>query len=237
MLCGFRCYGNCVPLYLIDVLWCIFHILSIFWLHLSNSCWAHDKYYRRLMNLVLCFSSMTPRRKPVRAIRTGPAATTPGLWGRRPTRNVETPTPENLDTTNRNNRNQNIDVQGDNDHIPPNAPTVDQAMINKLVEHLVAELLAESNHSNNSPGTFPPVRTTGCNYKEFRICGPIEFGGTEGVVYLVRWIEKTESVFNVSNFAESSKVKFTSFTFKDEALTWWNNYRNSVGSEVAYAMT
>lgn len=54
---------------------------------------------------------------------------------------------------------------------------------------------------------------------------------------MVRWIEKTESVFNVSNCAENAKVKFASFTFKEEALTWWNNYRYSVGSEVAYVMT
>ena len=40
------------------------------------------------------------------------------------------------------------------------------------------------------------------------------------MVYLVRWIEKTESVFNVSGCAENAKVKFASFTFKDEALTW-----------------
>ena len=86
------------------------------------------------MNLVLCFRSMAPRRNPVRASRTGPAMTTPGRRGCRPTRNVETPTPDNLDTTNRNNRNQNVDVQGDNDHVPQNAPTVDQAMINQLVE-------------------------------------------------------------------------------------------------------
>ena len=56
---------------------------------------------------------MAVRRNPVRATRTGPATTTPSRRGRRPTRNVETPTPENLDTTNRNDRNQNVDVQGD----------------------------------------------------------------------------------------------------------------------------
>ena len=60
---------------------------------------------------------MGVRRNPVRATRTGTAATTPGRRGRRPTRNVETPTPDNLDTTNRNNRTQNVDVQGDNDHV------------------------------------------------------------------------------------------------------------------------
>ncbi|PWA76257.1 reverse transcriptase domain-containing protein [Artemisia annua] len=81
-----------------------------------------------------------------------------------------------------------------------------------------------------------PIRPVGYSYKEFRACGPIEFCSTEGVVYLVRWMEKTELVFNVSTCAENAKVKFATFTLKDEALTWWNNYCKSVGSEVAYAM-
>ena len=53
----------------------------------------------------------------------------------------------------------------------------------------------------------------------------------------MRWMEKTESVFTVSNCEQNAKVKHAMFTLKDEALTWWNNYRRSVGSEVAYAMT
>lgn len=114
---------------------------------------------------------------------------------------------------------------------------VDQALINQLVEQRVAELLVQSNHSNNSAGTFSPTRNLGCSYKEFRACGPMEFCGTKGVVYLVRWMEKMESVFTVSKCAESSKVWFASFTLKNEALTWWNNYRKSVGSEAAYTMT
>lgn len=130
-----------------------------------------------------------------------------------------TPTPDNHDTTNHNVRNPNVDAQAHNGHIPPNTPTVDQDMINQLKNQRVVELLAESNHSNTSAETPLPIRTPGCNYKEFRSCGPIEYCGTEGVVYLVRWIEKTESVFTVSNYAENAKVKFAMFTLEDEALT------------------
>ena len=110
-------------------------------------------------------------------------------------------------------------------------------MINQLVNQRVVELLAESNYLNTSARIPLPIRTPGCSYKEFRSCGPNEFCETEGVVYLVRWIEKTESVFTISNCAENMKVKFSTFTFKDEALTWWNNYYKSVGDEVDYAMT
>ena len=46
-----------------------------------------------------------------------------------------------------------------------------------------------------------------------------------------------KELFTVSGCAQNAKVKFSTFTLKDEALTWWNNYRKSVGDEVAYAMT
>ena len=180
---------------------------------------------------------MAPRRNPVRATRTGPATVATGRRGRRPRANVETRTPENHDATNHTAEDPNLDAQGDNEPIPTNTPTVDPNVINQLVDQRVAELLAESNHSNASAGTSPTVRPLGCSYKEYRACGPVEFCGTEGVVYLVRWIEKTESVFTVSNCSENAKVKFATFTLKDEALTWWNNYRRSIGDEEAYAMT
>lgn len=149
---------------------------------------------------------MAPRRNPTRTTRTGPAVTTTGRRGRRSKQNVETLTPDNQDTTNHKAKNLNVDVQGDNGHILPNTPTIDRDMINQVMNQRVVELLAESNHSNTSAGTPLPVQAQGCNYKEFRSYGPIEFCGTEGVIYLVRWIEKTELVFTVSNCAENAKV-------------------------------
>ena len=116
-------------------------------------------------NLCREFRLMAPRRNPIRSTRTGPAVATTGRRGRRPQRNVETPTPDNHDATNHNAQNPNVDAQGDNGHFPPNTPTVDQDMINQLVNQRVAELLAESNHSNTSAGTPLPTRTTCCNYK------------------------------------------------------------------------
>ena len=38
MLCGFGYHGNCIPICLIDALWCIVDALPMSWLHLSNSC-------------------------------------------------------------------------------------------------------------------------------------------------------------------------------------------------------
>nr|GEV35114.1 putative reverse transcriptase domain-containing protein [Tanacetum cinerariifolium] len=46
------------------------------------------------------------------------------------------------------------------------------------------------------------------NYKEFISFQPFYFNGMEGVVGLIRWFERTESVFSRSNCAEENKVAF-----------------------------
>nr|GFD22448.1 reverse transcriptase domain-containing protein [Tanacetum cinerariifolium] len=56
-----------------------------------------------------------------------------------------------------------------------------------------------------------PVAKRG-NYKEFISCQPFYLNGTEGVVGLIRWFERTESVFCRSNCAEENKVAFATGT-------------------------
>ncbi|GJV90207.1 putative reverse transcriptase domain-containing protein [Tanacetum coccineum] len=58
---------------------------------------------------------------------------------------------------------------------------------------------------------------------------------TEGVS-LTRWIEKMESVFNISGCAIENQVKFATCTLLGAALTWWNGQIRTLGPE-AYAMT
>ncbi|GJR56612.1 putative reverse transcriptase domain-containing protein [Tanacetum coccineum] len=67
-------------------------------------------------------------------------------------------------------------------------------------------------------------------------CQPLNFKGTEGVVGLTRWIEKMESVFNISGCAIENQVKFATCTLLGAALTWWNGQIRTLGPE-AYAMT
>nr|GEW44804.1 reverse transcriptase domain-containing protein [Tanacetum cinerariifolium] len=52
-----------------------------------------------------------------------------------------------------------------------------------------------------------PIAKRG-NYKEFINCQPFYFNGMEGVVGLIRWFERTESVFSRSSCAEKNKVAF-----------------------------
>ncbi|GJV06355.1 putative reverse transcriptase domain-containing protein [Tanacetum coccineum] len=47
-----------------------------------------------------------------------------------------------------------------------------------------------------------------CYYADFMKCQPLNFKGTEGVVGLTRWIEKMESVFNISGCAIEKSSKF-----------------------------
>ncbi|GKA14404.1 hypothetical protein Tco_0694050 [Tanacetum coccineum] len=62
--------------------------------------------------------------------------------------------------------------------------------------------------ANNTtrPREAPVARR--CSYKEFMSCQPINFKGSEGVVGLIRWFERTELVFSHNNYTEDYKVKF-----------------------------
>ncbi|GKF68220.1 reverse transcriptase domain-containing protein, partial [Tanacetum coccineum] len=49
--------------------------------------------------------------------------------------------------------------------------------------------------------------------------------------------ERTESVFSCSNYIEDYKVKFTTGTLTEEALSWWNSFVQCIGIEEAYKIT
>nr|GFC07970.1 reverse transcriptase domain-containing protein [Tanacetum cinerariifolium] len=63
------------------------------------------------------------------------------------------------------------------------------------------------------------------------------FNGTKGVVGLIRWFERTESVFSRSNYAEENKFAFATGTLTDDALSWWNAYAQPIGIEQANRIT
>ncbi|GJT66130.1 putative reverse transcriptase domain-containing protein [Tanacetum coccineum] len=92
---------------------------------------------------------------------------------------------------------------------------------------------AHSSHGDNRRN----VQTARpCFYADFMKCQPLNFKGAEGVVGLTRWIEKMESVFNISGCAVENQVKFATCTLLGAALTWWNGQIRTLGPE-AYAMT
>nr|GEX39646.1 putative reverse transcriptase domain-containing protein [Tanacetum cinerariifolium] len=75
-----------------------------------------------------------------------------------------------------------------------------------------------------------------CTYTDFLKCQPMSFQGTEGVIGLTRWLEKMESIFQISNCTIACQVKFASCTLQGSALTWWDSHMRTVGQDVAYAM-
>ncbi|GJY25824.1 reverse transcriptase domain-containing protein [Tanacetum coccineum] len=124
------------------------------------------------------------------------------------------------------------------------APAMSQAAIRKLVADSVSAALeaqaatmanADNTNRNTGPREAPVARK--CSYKEFMSCQPFNFKGTEGAVGLIRWFERTESVFLRSNCTEDCKVKFATGTLTEEALSWWNSFAQPIGIEEAYKIT
>ncbi|GJU36529.1 reverse transcriptase domain-containing protein [Tanacetum coccineum] len=88
------------------------------------------------------------------------------------------------------------------------------------LEAQTAAMASASNPNRNTNLTGTPVVKTG-NYKEFINCQPFYFNGTEGAVGLIRWFERTESVFSRSRCAEENKVTFATGTLTDDCSCPW----------------
>ncbi|GKA08738.1 putative reverse transcriptase domain-containing protein [Tanacetum coccineum] len=58
----------------------------------------------------------------------------------------------------------------------------------------------DGDHHGNVRGAMPI--TYECTYQDFMKCQPHNFKGIEGVMGLIRWMEKMETVFNVSNYPQ-----------------------------------
>ncbi|GJU48957.1 putative reverse transcriptase domain-containing protein [Tanacetum coccineum] len=63
------------------------------------------------------------------------------------------------------------------------------------------------NHSSHRDNRRNVQTTSPCFYADFMKCQPLNFKGNEGVVGLTWWIEKIESVFNISGCAIENQVK------------------------------
>ncbi|GJV86762.1 hypothetical protein Tco_1530700 [Tanacetum coccineum] len=94
-------------------------------------------------------------------------------------------------------------------------PAITLAAIRQLINDGISSALkaqaalmaSASNPNRNTRPTGTPVAKTG-NYKEFVSYQPFYFNGKEGAVDLIRWFERTESVFSCSNCAKENKVTF-----------------------------
>ncbi|GKB00047.1 reverse transcriptase domain-containing protein [Tanacetum coccineum] len=138
------------------------------------------------------------------------------------------------------NRNPPVNRSTNQNNVDINSGIYTQ-MLNQIIATRVTEALAaaavthaastqeETNRGSNSS------QNKTCNYKEFCAVMHENFRGTEGAVGLTRWFEKLESQFRIINIAEGDRVKFSSSTLLDGALTWWNVYVRSVTLDTAHA--
>nr|GEY31254.1 reverse transcriptase domain-containing protein [Tanacetum cinerariifolium] len=123
-------------------------------------------------------------------------------------------------------------------------PAIDQAAIKQLIsdgiaaalEALAATIANTDNLNRNFRSKETPVAKRG-NYKEFISCQPFYFNGTKGAIRLIRWFERTESVFSCSKCVEEDKVTFSIGTLTNDALSWWNTYAQPIGIDQANKIT
>ncbi|GJS78335.1 hypothetical protein Tco_0728216 [Tanacetum coccineum] len=91
------------------------------------------------------------------------------------------------------------------------------------------------NGNPNENGRGDRIVARECTYQDFIKCQPLNFKGTERVVGLIRWFEKMETWFHISNCPEKSQVKYATCTLLNSALTWWNSHKRTIGTEAAFA--
>ncbi|GJQ96566.1 reverse transcriptase domain-containing protein [Tanacetum coccineum] len=77
----------------------------------------------------------------------------------------------------------------------------------------------------------------GCTYKELLTCNPKEYDGEGGAIVYICWIEKMESVQDMSGCRDSQKVKYTAGSFIGKAFTWWNSQIHTRGRETVVGMS
>ncbi|GKC71111.1 putative reverse transcriptase domain-containing protein [Tanacetum coccineum] len=80
-----------------------------------------------------------------------------------------------------------------------------QAMIDQAL--LRNSTNGDGSHSSHGDNRRNMQTARPCFYANFMKCQPLNFKGTEGVVGLTRWIEKMESVFNISGCAIENQIR------------------------------
>nr|GEV60673.1 putative reverse transcriptase domain-containing protein [Tanacetum cinerariifolium] len=131
--------------------------------------------------------------------------------------------------------------------IPPKSTPLTQTAIRRTIKEnvdvaIAAERARQTNVGNDARGSgpvrgqddAPAVRD--CTFAGFMKCNHIAFHGTKGAVELLRWFEKTESIFGISECAEGVKVKFAAATLQGHYLTWWNAKIATMGLETVNQM-
>ncbi|GJT10027.1 hypothetical protein Tco_0857069 [Tanacetum coccineum] len=117
---------------------------------------------------------------------------------------------------------QGIGVNGGDDEVPDFSTVIAQ-QLQDLLPTIIAQV---GNHASNIQGDVRCVNVStsrnGCSYKDFMACNLKDYDGKGGAIVYTRWIEKIESVKDMSGCGANQKIKYTSGLVIGKALTWWN---------------
>ncbi|GJW57611.1 putative reverse transcriptase domain-containing protein [Tanacetum coccineum] len=127
----------------------------------------------------------------------------------------------------------------------PNFSTIIAQQLQNLLPTIVAQVGDQGRgHRNgrnqNGDAVNDNIRgdvSRGCTYKEFLAFNLKEYDGKGGDIVYTRWIEKMESVQDMSRCRDNQKVKYIAGSFVGKALTWWNSQFHTRGREAAIGMS
>ncbi|GJZ81018.1 putative reverse transcriptase domain-containing protein [Tanacetum coccineum] len=91
------------------------------------------------------------------------------------------------------------------------------------------------NPNENKRDARPVARE--CTYQNIMKCQPLNFKETEGVVGLIRWFEKMETIFHINDCPEKYQVKYATYTLLNCALNSWNSHKRTIGADAAFSMS
>ena len=111
-----------------------------------------------------------------------------------------------------------------------------EALINTRITETIANYTQTYQTGPHDP-TRELVNPQMCTFKTFLNCKPRKFKGSEGAIGLLRWIEQSESVFEMCDCPEENKVRYAIGTLEGSALTWWNSIVQTLGLNTANALT
>ncbi|GKC40931.1 hypothetical protein Tco_1053315, partial [Tanacetum coccineum] len=115
------------------------------------------------------------------------------------------------------------------------AQRVAEALANYEATRAANALEAESQSQNGNDGNNGNGENGNGNHGDRRNNG--NENPNENSRGLIRWFEKMETTFYISNCPEVYQVKYATCTLLDSALTWWNSHKRTVGVDAAFAMT
>ncbi|GJT41452.1 putative reverse transcriptase domain-containing protein [Tanacetum coccineum] len=95
-----------------------------------------------------------------------------------------------------------------NDENPDITAIIAQQLQN-ILPQIVTQVTNNVNNTNANGGNGRNGNggNNGCSYKAFLACNPRDYDGKGGAVALTRWIEKMESVIEISGCAENQKAR------------------------------